>query len=85
MFNIGIIELLIVFFFLVLFIKPEEIPIITKNFGLFYRKISRYLYNFKYELDEQESIKELKKIKLDFDKQKKPKKKVSSKNFKLKK
>ena len=74
MFNIGIIELLIVFFFLVLFIKPEEIPKITKNFGLFYRKISRYVHNFKYELDEQESIEELKKIKLDFDKQKKNKK-----------
>ena len=71
MFNIGIIELLIVMFFLVLFIKPEEIPKITKNFGLFYRKITRYLYNFKYELEEQESIEELKKIKLDFDKQKK--------------
>ena len=50
------------------------IPKISKNFALFYRKISRYLYNFKYELDEQESIQELKKIKLDFNKQKKQKK-----------
>ena len=82
MFNIGIIELLIVMFFLVLFIKPEEIPKITKNFGLFYRKISRYLYNFKYELEEQESIEELKKIKLDFDKQKKRQKKAGIKNLK---
>ena len=82
MFNIGIIELLIVMFFLILFIKPEEIPKITKNFGLFYRKISRYLYNFKYELEEQESIEELKKIKLDFDKQKKKQKKAGIKNLK---
>ena len=82
MFNIGIIELLIVMFFLILFIKPEEIPKITKNFGLFYRKISRYLYNFKYELEEQESIEELKKIKLDFDKQKKRQKKAGIKNLK---
>ncbi len=82
MFNIGIIELLIVMFFLVLFIKPEEIPKITKNFGLFYRKITRYLYNFKYELEEQESIEELKKIKLDFDKQKKRQKKAGIKNLK---
>ena len=52
MFNIGIIELLIVVFFVALFIKPEEIPKISKNFGLLYRKISRYYYNFKYELDE---------------------------------
>ena len=83
MFNIGIIELLIIFFFLILFIKPEEIPKITKNFGLFYRKISRYLYNFKYELDEYETIKELKKIKLDFGRQKK--KQLKSSKNKLKK
>ena len=82
MFNIGIIELLIIFFFLVLFIKPEEIPKITKNFGLFYRKISRYLLNFKYELDEYDSIEELKKIKLDFDRQNKKKFKPSKKNLK---
>ena len=82
MFNIGIIELLIIFFFLVLFIKPEEIPKITKNFGLFYRKISRYLLNFKYELDEYDSIEELKKIKLDFDRQKKKHLKPSNKKLK---
>ena len=82
MFNIGIIELLIIFFFLVLFIKPEEIPKITKNFGLFYRKISRYLLNFKYELDEYDSIEELKKIKLDFDRQNKKQLKPSKKKFK---
>ncbi len=82
MFNIGIIELLIIFFFLILFIKPEEIPKITKNFGLFYRKISRYLYNFKYELDEYETIKELKKIKLDFGRQKKKQLKSSKKKLK---
>ncbi|MAR63606.1 MAG: hypothetical protein CMP43_01230 [Rickettsiales bacterium] len=82
MFNIGIIELLIIFFFLILFIKPEEIPKITKNFGLFYRKISRYLYNFKYELDEYETIEELKKIKLDFGRQKKKQLKSSKKKLK---
>ena len=52
MFNIGIIELLIVIFFIALFVKPEEIPKISKNLGLLYRKISRYYYNFKFELDE---------------------------------
>ena len=83
MFNIGIIELLIIFFFLILLVKPEEIPKITKNFGLFYRKISRYLYNFKYELDEYETIEELKKIKLDFGRQKK--KQLKSSKNKLKK
>ena len=45
MFNIGIIELLIVIFFIALFVKPEEIPKISKNLGLLYRKISRYYYN----------------------------------------
>ena len=56
MFNIGIIELLIVVFFVILFVKPEEIPKISKNFGLFYRKITRYYYNFKFELDEINEI-----------------------------
>ena len=62
MFNIGIIELIIVFF-VVLFVKPEEIPKISKNIGLFYRKITRYYYNFKYELDKINEIEELEKIK----------------------
>ena len=56
MFNIGLFELLIIFFFLILFIKPEEIPKISKNLGLFYRKINRYIFNLKYELDEIEII-----------------------------
>ena len=56
MFNIGLFELLVVFFFLILLIKPEEIPKISKNLGLFYRKINRYIFNLKYELDEIELI-----------------------------
>ena len=56
MFNIGLFELLIIFFFLIFFIKPEEIPKISKNLGLFYRKINRYIFNLKYELDEIELI-----------------------------
>ena len=56
MFNIGLFELLIIFFFLILLIKPEEIPKVSKNLGLFYRKINRYIFNLKYELDEIELI-----------------------------
>ena len=56
MFNIGLFELLVIFFFLILFIKPEEIPKVTKNLGLFYRKINRYIFNLKYELDEIDVI-----------------------------
>ena len=56
MFNIGLFELLVIFFFLILFIKPEEIPNVTKNLGLFYRKINRYIFNLKYELDEIDVI-----------------------------
>ena len=52
MFNIGLFELLVIFFFLILLIKPEEIPKVTKNIGLFYRKINRYILNLKYEIDE---------------------------------
>ncbi len=44
MFNIGLFELLVILFFLILFIKPEEIPKISKNIGLFYRKINRYIH-----------------------------------------
>ena len=51
MLNIGLIEFLIIFFFFILLVKPEDIPIIFKNFGLIYRKISRYFYNIKYEID----------------------------------
>ena len=52
MLNIGLIEFLIIFFFFILLVKPEDIPIIFKNLGLFYRKLSRYFYNIKYEIDE---------------------------------
>ena len=62
MFNIGIIELIIVVFFVVLFVRPEDIPKISKNLGLFYRKITRYYYNLKFELDEVNEIDQLKNI-----------------------
>jgi len=52
MLNIGLIEVLIIFFFFILLVKPEDIPIIFKNLGLFYRKLCRYFYNIKYEIDE---------------------------------
>ena len=52
MLNIGLIEFLLIFFFFILLVKPEDIPIIFKNLGLFYRKLSRYFYNIKYEIDE---------------------------------
>ena len=52
MLNIGLIEFLIIFFFIILLVKPEDIPTIFKNLGLFYRKLSRYFYNIKYEIDE---------------------------------
>tara|TARA_B100000035_G_scaffold133071_2_gene113163 strand:- start:962 stop:1186 length:225 start_codon:yes stop_codon:yes gene_type:complete len=56
MFNIGLFELIVIFFFLILLIKPEEIPKILKNLGLFYRKINRYIFNLKYELNEIELV-----------------------------
>lgn len=52
MLNIGLIEFLIIFFFLILLVKPEDVPTIFKNLGLFYRKLSRYFYNIKFEIDE---------------------------------
>ena len=62
--------------------RPEEIPKISKNLGLLYRKITRYYYNLKFELDEVNEIEHLKNIdiKSSFEKkikhQKKKKKKL---------
>ena len=50
MFNIGLIELIIIIFVSLVVIKPEDIPKISKYLGLFYRKINRYILNFKYDL-----------------------------------
>ena len=80
MFNIGIIELLIVVFFVVLFVKPEEIPKISKNIGLFYRKITRYYYNLKFELDEINEIDQLENIDIKPNIVKKKNKKLKKKN-----
>lgn len=54
MFNIGIIELLIIVFFLVLFVKPNDVPLIIKNAGLLFRKVERYFNNLKYEISDIE-------------------------------
>ena len=56
MLNIGLIEFLIIFFFFILLVKPEDIPTIFKNLGLFYRKFNRYILNLKYEIDEIDLI-----------------------------
>ena len=55
MLNIGIIELLIIVFFAVLFVKPRDLPVIIKNIGLFFRKIERYFNNLKYEISDIET------------------------------
>ena len=55
MLNIGIIELLIIVFFAVLFVKPRDLPVIIKNTGLFFRKIERYFNNLKYEISDIET------------------------------
>ena len=55
MFNIGLIELLIIVFCVVLFVKPKDIPLIIKNTGLFFRKIERYFNNLKYEMSDIET------------------------------
>ncbi len=50
MFNIGLIELLIIIFFILILVKPNDFPKIFKQLGLFYRKLNQYVSNFKYEL-----------------------------------
>ena len=76
MFNIGLIEFLLIFFFIVLLVKPQDIPKVTKKIGLLYRKVNRYFYNIKYELSGiNDNISDLKK-------QKKKKSNEISKSFK---
>lgn len=74
MFNIGIVELLVISFFLIIFIKPQEVPKIFKQAGLLYRKLNSYVSNIKYEFSNIENI--------DLNKQKKSLKKTK-KNKKL--
>lgn len=62
MFNIGLIELLIIIFFILILVKPKDFPKIFQNIGLFYRKINQYVSNFKYEFSNLE-VKEKTKIK----------------------
>ena len=62
MFNIGLIELLIIIFFILILVKPKDFPKIFQNIGLFYRKINQYINNFKYEFSNLE-VKEKTKIK----------------------
>ena len=50
MFNIGLIELLIIIFFILILVKPGDFPKIFRQLGLFYRKLNQYVSNFKYEL-----------------------------------
>ena len=68
MFNIGLIELLIIIFFILILVKPKDFPKIFQNIGLFYRKINQYISNLKYEFSN-----------LDVEQKKKIKKKKKSK------
>lgn len=64
MFNIGIFELLIVFFFFLILVKPSEYSDIFKQIGLLYRKLNKHVSNLKYELssiDKKTNVKKKKK------------------------
>lgn len=56
MLNIGLIEFLIIIFFSLIFIKPQDIPKIAKYAGLFYRKLNLYVLNLKYELSNMDIL-----------------------------
>ena len=53
MFNLGLIEFLVVISFFYLLNRGYSKSF--KNLGLFYRKLSRYFYNIKYELSEMDN------------------------------
>ncbi|MDC3091116.1 hypothetical protein OA848_01880 [Rickettsiales bacterium] len=82
MFNIGLIELIIIIFVSLIVVKPEDIPKISKYFGLFYRKVNRYIFNFKYDLSNFDLTDENEHHELNETKQKKSTKKTIKKNRK---
>ncbi len=63
MFNIGLIELIIIIFFVLVLIKPKDFPKIFRQVGLFYRNINQHLSNLKFEFSELDTKKNTKKKK----------------------
>ena len=64
MFNIGVFELIVVFFFFLILVKPSEYSDIFKQIGLLYRKLNKHVSNLKYELssiDKKSNVKKKKK------------------------
>lgn len=64
MFNIGIFELLVIFFFFLILVKPSQYSDIFKEIGLLYRKLNKHVSNLKYELslvDKKSNVKKKKK------------------------
>ena len=63
MFNIGIFELLVIFFFFLILVKPSQYSDIFKEIGLLYRKLNKHVSNLKYELslvDKKSNVKKKK-------------------------
>ena len=64
MFNIGIFELLVIFFFFLILVKPSQYSDIFKEIGLLYRKLNKHVSNLKYELSLEDKKSNVKKKKI---------------------
>ena len=62
MFDISILELLIIFLVLIIFVGPKNLPVIAKAFGKILGKVKNFFNNVKEEIEREDNYKELKKI-----------------------
>ena len=56
MFDFGFFECVIIVFLMLIIIKPEDLPKVFRSIGKTYSNCQRVYYQFKYELEEMDTI-----------------------------
>ena len=62
MFDISIAELIIIFLSIILFVSPNNIPMLARAAGKITKKVKIFILDIKKELERESKFKELKKI-----------------------
>ena len=62
MFDISIAELIIIFLSIILFVSPNNIPILARGAGKITKKVKIFISDIKKELERESKFKELKNI-----------------------
>lgn len=75
MFDIGSLELVIIILVLVIFIKPSDLPIVMRKFGLFISKLRNISYHLYKKYDDWIKLVEFEEASIKEDKSKKTRKK----------